>query len=195
MTNNYNKLIAMSKVTSQCISGLWFIFFLPINIAIGQPEISKFKFVDPNIILQKWVGKKFPEFNILDKYGNIYNNKLVENKLVVVNFWSTTCQPCIEEMPLLSKLVEKYADKGVIFLAPAPENASAINSTVSSKSFKYIILPQAEDLFKTLALSGYPYHLIIDRNGFIRYIRTGSVDNTGKKIAETGLPEAIERLL
>lgn len=37
-------------------------------------------------------------------------------KVLVLNFYANWCKPCLEEMPLLQKLHEKYAGKGVQFL-------------------------------------------------------------------------------
>jgi peroxiredoxin len=42
------------------------------------------------------------------------DNKRIElsklkGQVVVINFWFTRCQPCIEEMPGFNKLVESYA--------------------------------------------------------------------------------------
>lgn len=35
------------------------------------------------------------------------------SKAVVVNLWATWCKPCVEELPYLLKLREKYKDKGM----------------------------------------------------------------------------------
>src|SRR5690606_31607105 len=34
-------------------------------------------------------------------------------KLLVINFWSTSCAPCLEELPFFQKAHEKYRDKGM----------------------------------------------------------------------------------
>jgi peroxiredoxin len=38
------------------------------------------------------------------------------DKLVVVNFWATWCQPCTTEMPTLEALWREYRDRGLIVL-------------------------------------------------------------------------------
>jgi peroxiredoxin len=38
------------------------------------------------------------------------------DKLVVVNFWATWCQPCLTEMPTLEALWQQYRDRGLIVL-------------------------------------------------------------------------------
>ena len=43
---------------------------------------------------------------------------------MVVNFWATWCHPCQKEIPDLSKLYEKYKDKGVVMLGVMTDNPS-----------------------------------------------------------------------
>ena len=39
------------------------------------------------------------------------------NRIYVINLWATWCKPCAKEIPHLNKLVDKYEDDGVLFLA------------------------------------------------------------------------------
>ena len=41
------------------------------------------------------------------------------DKLVVVNFWATWCQPCLTEMPTLEALWRQYRGRGLVVLAVA----------------------------------------------------------------------------
>lgn len=166
------------------------------QVGTSQSSPSKIMVVSPPPDIQNWVGKKLPIFALHDLNGKAYNNESINGKVTVINLWSTTCHPCIDEMPLLSKLVDKYDNQNVIFLAPAPEAIDKINLVLTHQSFAYTVLPKAQDLFKSFNLPGYPYHIIVDRGGFIRFIRTGTMNpKTGQKIAEADLPTAIEQEL
>ena len=35
-----------------------------------------------------------------------------QQEVVLLNFWATTCAPCIEEIPMILELEDKYRDKG-----------------------------------------------------------------------------------
>ena len=45
--------------------------------------------------------------NILQQIGS---HK--QQEVVLLNFWATTCAPCIEEIPMILELEDKYRDKG-----------------------------------------------------------------------------------
>jgi len=57
-------------------------------------------------------GKPFPEMQIRNE-NNTMNLGKASGHLLVVNWWATTCSACIDEIPGLNILVEKYKDKGV----------------------------------------------------------------------------------
>lgn len=166
------------------------------QVGFSQSSNSGFVVINSPETIQHWVGKKLPSFTNQDLEGNSYSSESMKGKIIVINLWSVTCHPCIEEMPLLSKLVRQYADRGVVFLAPAPEGVDKIAPILARQPFKYAVLPQAQDLFKSLGLLGYPYHIVVNKEGFIRFIRTGTINpKTRQKIAESDLPAAIEQEL
>lgn len=48
-----------------------------------------------------------------------------QGKPVVINFWSSTCQPCKDEMPLLETQWERVQQQGVVFLGIDVEDTSS----------------------------------------------------------------------
>jgi len=49
------------------------------------------------------------------------------DKLVVVNFWATWCQPCAVEMPSLEALWRRYQERGLLVLAVSVDRGSPRN--------------------------------------------------------------------
>ncbi|MFT3694549.1 MAG: TlpA disulfide reductase family protein [Kofleriaceae bacterium] len=73
-----------------------------------------------------------PDVKYIDTAGHAYTADSLLGKVVVVNFWATWCGPCKKEIPDLSKLSDKYKDKGVVFLGimadnPAPSDNDLLN--------------------------------------------------------------------
>jgi len=152
--------------------------------------------VEPNdAYREKWLGKPLPAFSLTDKQGKTYSNSSLKDKLVVINFWSTTCIPCLKEMPVLSELEAKYRGKDVVFIAPAPESAVQVSRMLSRRTFTYTALPGAQALFSALNIEGYPYHFVVDRAGIIQDIYVGSSSNpqTNQPIVDERLVRAIDQ--
>lgn len=122
--------------------------------------------------VQKYKDKQLPSFQLKTMDGKILDSESLRGKVLVINFWSTTCGPCIKEMPELNQLMEQYQD--VVFLAPAPESAATIKKVLDKYPFNFIILPDAKKLFDELGIEGYPKNFFVDKEGIIREVKEGT---------------------
>ena len=59
-------------------------------------------------------GQPAPGFTLLTLDGGRASLTDHRDKLVVLNFWATWCQPCTVEMPSLEALWRRYRDRGLI---------------------------------------------------------------------------------
>lgn len=60
------------------------------------------------------MGKRAPDFTLLDLEGNETRLSDYSGKLVFLNYWATWCPYCVEEMPDLQKMHEENDDLVVI---------------------------------------------------------------------------------
>lgn len=58
------------------------------------------------------------------KLADLQNYQANEKGVLVVNFWATFCKPCLEEMPHLLHLAEKYRNQDVKLLLVSLDMAS-----------------------------------------------------------------------
>lgn len=109
------------------------------------------------------IGELISPFKYENINGGFLKSELLKDKIIVLNFWSTSCAPCIKEMPQLNKLVEKMKDKDVVFIALASnENKQdLINSFLPKHKFLYQIVPIEGDDYNINVL---PTHIIIGRD-------------------------------
>lgn len=132
---------------------------------IPSLDTSFARVVDPGFgkRIKYEVGQSVASFNYTDINGKPLSSDSLKGKVIVMNFWSITCGPCIMEMPELNKLVEKMKGKEVVFIAPAiytPKEV-LINSFLPKHPFDYqIVLIEQENY----SITSFPTHIIIDQN-------------------------------
>ncbi len=68
---------------------------------------------------QEMILQASPEFlgGLVDLKGASVAKDMLKDKIVIIDFWATWCVPCIQEMPYLQKVYDKYKnDPGVVFM-------------------------------------------------------------------------------
>lgn len=60
-----------------------------------------------------------PNVNFTDLQGQKFSTQDLRGKVVMVNFWATSCATCIKEMPEMADTYRKYKDQGLEFVAVA----------------------------------------------------------------------------
>ncbi|MCR9253874.1 MAG: TlpA family protein disulfide reductase [bacterium] len=126
-------------------------------------------------------GKKMSDFELPGLDGNMVSSESMEGKIVVYNFWFTSCRPCIEELPQLNELVEKYGDR-ITFVAPTFNDKAMVDKFLKRREFKYQILTDGNDLSKEMNITSYPTHLVVDEKGIIRKVFIGANQFIGQKL-------------
>lgn len=63
------------------------------------------------------IGKYPPMFAIPDSTGKLISLSDFKGKYVLIDFWSSTCGPCLKELPNVIEQFHKYKDKGFVVLA------------------------------------------------------------------------------
>jgi len=129
------------------------------------------------------LDKQLPEFTATTISGKTTGTSRLKGKVVVINFWSINCLPCVAELPGLNKLVRDYKGKDIVFLAITWESVSRIRKDFLTKyRFDFMIVPDALRVIDKIAASGYPTTYIIDKSGIIKAAWNGG--STGKNAGE-----------
>lgn len=137
--------------------------------------------VDPWKETKKNIGKKFAiEKYIAPNSKNFPKNYLV-GKPTVINFWFTSCPPCIEEIPILNKLKEKYGKK-VNFISITYNNKKTVEEFLKKNIFKFEHITDSKVQIDSLNISAYPTTLILDKAGIIRTLNGEITDFEIKEI-------------
>jgi thiol-disulfide isomerase/thioredoxin len=124
-------------------------------------------------------GEKFSKIKTTDMYGNKINTKEYKGKILVVNYWFTNCGPCVQEIPELNKIVEKYKnDNDIVFISIALDDANTLESFLKTHVFKYKIIDNGSFLTNQNGIKAYPTNVVVDRNGKVYFHTSGLSLNT-----------------
>jgi thiol-disulfide isomerase/thioredoxin len=153
-------------------------FLLAQNKTFAVGEALQKQAVVEERFRKKFLNRRPPPFQFVSLIGDTVNLKSVGGKIVVVNFWFTTCEPCAREIPLLNEFVEKFKDNHqIIFIALALDQPGALRRFLKKRPFRYQIIPDSKDYAGLLGLDSYPAHMIVGQDGIIRNIMIGAKEN------------------
>lgn len=108
--------------------------------------------------------------------------------VVLLDFWSTTCDPCMAEMPHLVELYNAKKDQGFVVLAVSvdgPESLADVSAKVHDKEMTFPVLLDTE----TSVTARYnpkremPFSVLIGKNGSIVLKRAGYQNGDEKMLA------------
>lgn len=111
------------------------------------------------------VGSQAPDFTVQDTDRKVSLHDY-RGKIVILNFWSAHCAPCIAEMPSLVQLQKRMGDKiTVVGVAVDTEN-DEYHAFLRKHSIDFLtVLDSAKSSYNLYGATGYPETTIIDRNG------------------------------
>ena len=188
--NKNSKVFLALKIVAVSIAGILLALALSYyNFIVPEENIS-------GVLLHT----KAPDFT-LQVYdgdglnGETYSLEESKGKVVILNFWATTCNPCINELPYFNDLKEKYGDEveiiaihSITVLKQDPVQDFINGSpkrTEDWKTYDIIFAQDAEVVsydeqmltaFKAFhGKNAYPVTAMINADGVFAYVRQGSI--------------------
>ena len=123
-------------------------------------------------------GALAPDFRLLDLEGNPHRLSEIGGP-IVLNFWASWCEPCIEEMPEF-ELVNQEAAGRVTFIGindgESLETAEQFANEVTMVSYLILLDPTKSMTDGPYPLVGRPTTYFIGADGIIKELRVGIVD-------------------
>jgi peroxiredoxin len=116
-----------------------------------------------------------PDFELSDLSGKPVRLSSFRGKTVVLNFWTKTCRPCLEEMPALAELarVAETEKDLVVLTISTDETAQDASDTLrvvlgGPAPFQVLMDPDAKVVAEKFGTRLYPETWVIDPTGVIR---------------------------
>jgi len=119
------------------------------------------------------IGTSAPKYSVRSINGKKLKSKDMKGKVVVLNFWFTTCSPCKKEIPQLNELREKFKDENVEFIAVSLDPEYKLSTFLKQHPFTYDMVEDGRWIAEKFEIKSYPSNIIIDQNGTIQFYKIG----------------------
>ena len=91
-------------------------------------------------------------------------------KVVVISFWATWCQPCLQELPHMDRFLTQYEDDGLVVLAittDGPESQSEVRSLTRRNRWGFEVLTDLDGSVASVVnpRGTNPFTVFVDRQG------------------------------
>ena len=135
-------------------------------------------------------GDPFPHFTGTDLDGGAVDTKALGKKVILIDFWSVYCSSCVQEMPHIVKLHEKYKDKGLVCIGidldPMMPPAK-VKKFLDGQDFP-MPYPNVQDnkrqIMSLLGVSMLPTTIVVDTAGVVRLFHVGYKPGYEKELEE-----------
>jgi peroxiredoxin len=119
--------------------------------------------------------RRAPNFSLKDIHGAPVSLESYRGRVVVLNFWTKTCGPCLEEMPELAELTKILRDRSdVVVLAVSidegPDDVKPTLQTVLREEPPFDVLfdPDSNVVAGRYGTRLFPETWFVDKRGVIR---------------------------
>jgi len=120
-----------------------------------------------------------PQFSVTTLDGEELESEMLRGKVVLVDFWATWCNPCIESFPFYSDLATEHADDLVIIAVSLDPDKDIILEFLRDREVAFdVVWQKAFTAARQFGPQTFPTSYLIDRRGVVRYVHLGFDDET-----------------
>lgn len=137
-----------------------------------RPRLAKKGLPAPEISLKKLIGAPAAELKSLEE---------LKGKVVVLEFWATWCEPCVDAIPALNRLAERFRGQPLVFLHITDESEADVLEFLKTQRINGWVAPEAgAEVFKAFRVYGRPHTVVLNKAGEVASIpRSGGLTVEG----------------
>jgi peroxiredoxin len=108
------------------------------------------------------------EFSLPTPDGPAIELGALRGKVVLLNFWATWCEPCLEEMPAMDRLERAYRERGLAVLAISVdrEGASVVKPFLKRHALSFLVgLDPRQAVARLYRIWALPSTIVLSRKG------------------------------
>ncbi len=107
----------------------------------------------PDLFVQQWISKP----------------PMIDNKVIMVEFWATWCGPCVRGIPHLNELAAAHRDELVV-VGLSNESVSTINQFMRKTRMDYhVASDQSQKMTRMTKHTGIPHAIVMSPDGIVRW--------------------------
>jgi peroxiredoxin len=132
----------------------------------------------------RMIGSAAPDFTVKDSDRTVRLQDL-RGKIVILNFWTTWCGPCAEEMPSLERLHKEMGQNVTVFAVSTDDDNDAYHKFLKQYDIDFLTVnDQQKKSAEIYGTTGQPETFIIDPSGKVRRKFIGPVNWTSPEIVD-----------
>jgi peroxiredoxin len=153
---------------------------IPVGFELHTPK-------DNEITTYKLEKQKALDWKLKEVSGDTIKYESFKNKVLLIEFTALGCGPCINAVPFLKEMNDKYKDQDFelisIELSAFKEEAFARYKEKHQITYPYLMADKETE--KNYLIKGYPAFFIIGKDGIVEKVKVGYIkDKTDKEIKE-----------
>lgn len=132
------------------------------------------------------IGEVVPELHYTTLEGQELELEDMKGKVVLLDYWYTTCVPCIKSMPKIKELYTDNTDEDLVILAINPhDNIEKIKKFAEKYELPDGMLVKADIKdWNKFGVNTAPSYIIIDKEGKVSKVITGAISTLEQDIKE-----------
>lgn len=111
----------------------------------------------------------------VDSYEIKLSDIMAEKDMVLLNFWYSSCGPCVNEFPYMDKAYLDYQDKAAVIALNPMEDLNTVENFKGSMGLSVDMAACNPGWAAAFNVTGYPTSVIVDRYGVICLIEVGGM--------------------
>ena len=148
----------------------------------------------PNLAVE---GSIASDFTARDIHGrDVRLADYLGRRAVLIDFWVTSCEPCVAEMPHIRKIYNRHKAKGFVVIAVSMDGLDAAQDVLAFVKRNEMTFPVLVDTDSHIAAMynrarTAPVSILIDKTGHVVNVREGYTPGD-EKFVEDDIERALE---
>lgn len=144
--------------------------------------------------LREFVGKPAPDISFKTADGKDIPLKSFQGKPVLLDFWATSCAPCVDSLPAIEKLYQETAKNGLVLISiDQDEEAKTAEEFWRKHDEPWPNFHASTDMLGHFPQHGVPYFVLVDTSGMV-VLSSAGADETALRAAIAKLGPAFASL-